>query len=153
MKTTTAVMAGLLTLAAADTRAAESAEELKALTAVNQEFAAAIRAQDASKVGELYTEDALLMPPNESPLRGRAAVVAYFAGLLKGGKVDLALKSGSARLDGSLGYDAGQYRFELAPAGGTPVHDEGKYLVVLRKGPDGRWRMAVDTWNSDLVTR
>lgn len=133
--------------------AGPAAPDLAALRGVNEAFAEALSAGDVKRIGDLYTEDAFLLPPNAAALRGRAAVVGYFEGLLKAGKVSLQVRSGSASADGALGYDAGQFAFELTPAQGSPTRDSGKYLVVLKRGADGRWRMAVDTWNSDLATR
>ncbi len=155
MKTAWIAVAASLALALArDASAAPaSAQDLAALKLVNQAFADALSAGDASKLGDLYTEDALLMPPNAPPTRGRAAAVAYFENLLKAGKVTLQVRSGTAGADGDLGYDAGQYAFELAPAQGSPNRDDGKYLLVLRRGKDARWRIAVDTWSSDLAAR
>jgi ketosteroid isomerase-like protein len=33
---------------------------------------------------------------------------------------------------------------------GTPVTERGKYVAIWKKQPDGRWKAAVDTFNSDL---
>lgn len=155
MKTAWIAVAASLVLAVPHTAraAAGSAEELAALRQVNVAFAEAVSAGNAAKLGDLYTDDALLMPPNAPPSRGRAAAVAYFENLLKAGKVTLGVRSGTGGVDGALGYDAGEYAFELAPAQGSPSRDNGKYLLVLRKGKDARWRIAVDSWSSDLAPR
>src|SRR6185295_13227267 len=94
-KTASLVVTLALALAAVRARA-EQAPDLVALRHVNEAFAQALTAGDASKIGDLYTEDAFLLPPNAAALRGRAAVVAYFEGLLKAGKVSLQVRSGSA---------------------------------------------------------
>jgi uncharacterized protein (TIGR02246 family) len=154
MKTLSSAVLVVLALGAVSAHAEKPpTTDVTRLRQVNEAFARAVSAGDASKIGDLYTEDALLMPPNTGPLRGRAAVVAYFEGLLKAGKVSLEVRSGVAHSDGDLGYDGGQYAFELTPAQGSPTRDSGKYLVVLKRGADGKWRMAVDTWNSDLAVQ
>ena len=33
---------------------------------------------------------------------------------------------------------------------GTPVNDHGKYLCAWKKDTSGAWKVAVDTWNSDV---
>jgi ketosteroid isomerase-like protein len=39
---------------------------------------------------------------------------------------------------------------ELAPEGGQPMVDKGKYVVVMKRQSDGLWKVAIDIWNSDL---
>ena len=36
------------------------------------------------------------------------------------------------------------------PGAPGPVHDEGKFVEIRRKEPDGMWLVAVDIFNSDL---
>jgi ketosteroid isomerase-like protein len=33
---------------------------------------------------------------------------------------------------------------------GKPVNDKGKYVTVYGKQPDGKWKVVVDIFNSDL---
>jgi ketosteroid isomerase-like protein len=35
-------------------------------------------------------------------------------------------------------------------AGGKPVTDKGKYVVIYKRQPDGKWKIVLDTGNSDL---
>ena len=53
---------------------------------------------------------------------------------------------------GDLAYARGRYTLDLTPKakGAAPVHDEGKFLEILRRQPDGTWRYAVDMYSSDL---
>ena len=55
------------------------------------EWEAAANRKDASSIAALYTEDALLMPPNAPAVRGRAAVEAFFKGLFDQGARDVKL--------------------------------------------------------------
>jgi uncharacterized protein (TIGR02246 family) len=133
--------------------ASAAPDEIGSVSSVGAGIARALSAGDTSKLGDFYMDDALLLPPHENPLRGRAAVVAYFQNLLKAGRVSLEIRSGTAHRDGDLAYDAGQFSLQLAPADGSMTRDVGKYLAVLKRGTDGRWRIAVDAWNSDLAIR
>jgi ketosteroid isomerase-like protein len=51
---------------------------------------------------------------------------------------------------GDIGYTLGTYELTLNNPQGTPVTDRGKYLTVWKKQADGSWKVAVDTFNSDL---
>ena len=105
------------------------------------------------RVAALYLADARLMPPNAPTIEGREAVRKFWGGL-----VDALTSSSSALVSdevegtGDLAYARGHYTLDGTPKakGGAPMHDEGKFLEVLRRQPDGSWRYAVDMYSSDL---
>ena len=51
---------------------------------------------------------------------------------------------------GVLAYDVGRYTMSVPVKGGGRRQDRGKYLTVWRRQPDGEWRIAADTFSSDL---
>jgi ketosteroid isomerase-like protein len=50
---------------------------------------------------------------------------------------------------GDLAYARGHYTMEGTPkAAGVPaLREQGKFVEVLRRQPDGTWRYAVDMWS------
>ena len=48
-----------------------------------------------------------------------------------------------------LGYTIGTYHMQLPDGDGSVVEIDGKYLSVWKRQPDGRWKIAVDMFNSD----
>jgi ketosteroid isomerase-like protein len=51
---------------------------------------------------------------------------------------------------GDVAYVIGRYAMTLEPEGASePVDDEGKYIEIRRKQPDGGWLMSRDIFNSD----
>ena len=54
---------------------------------------------------------------------------------------------------GDLAYNQGHYRFTAVPkAKGVPgVADEGKFLEILKKQPDGSWKYVLDMYSSNLA--
>src|SRR3954451_24991625 len=46
--------------------------------AMQQKFVEAYNAKAWDKVGALYAEDAIAIPPNHEPIKGRAAIVEYW---------------------------------------------------------------------------
>lgn len=113
-------------------------------------FVAAANAKDGARIGMLYAEDAVLMPPNQDMVRGRSQIQAYWQGLLDGGAKDVSLSTTHVATSGNVGYEAGTYQFTMAPPGAQPVTDRGKYVVGLRRQRDGKWRLVHDIFNSDL---
>jgi ketosteroid isomerase-like protein len=120
---------------------------------------AAIRAQtaswekaynggDAKGVAAQYAEDALLLPPGASGVRGRPAILAFFtkdiAGSKAAGVVFVIDGKSDVGVSGNMGWESGTYKVTVNGA----VVETGKFLSVSRK-KDGKWLYIRDTWNSD----
>jgi uncharacterized protein (TIGR02246 family) len=114
-----------------------------------RDFEAAVARGDAAGVAALYTEDAILMPPNTPAAKGRAAIQEFFKGMFAQGARNLKLAQTAALGSGANGYEVGTYEFDLGTAT-APIHDKGKYIVGMRRGADGKWLIANDIFNSDL---
>lgn len=124
------------------TSAALSAEDIAAIQAVDAAFAAGMNAKDTNAVAALYADDAKLMPPDAPILEG-PAIRAVVASLIAGGASEFALVPSMTQGAGNLAYTVGTATFAM---GGKT--ESIKYAEVLRKGPDGKWRYAIDIFNS-----
>jgi uncharacterized protein (TIGR02246 family) len=144
------VFCGASLLAAQPAQAQPAAGAEAAIRETAQAFAAAANAKDAAKIGSLYAEDAVLMPPNEPAVRGRSNIQAYWQKLIDAGARDASLNTTAVATSGSVGYEAGNYQFTFAAPNAQPVTDRGKYLVGLRRDADGKWRLVYDVFNSDM---
>jgi ketosteroid isomerase-like protein len=116
---------------------------------MNRDFAAALNAKDAARAASLYAQDAVLLPPNEVIVRGRANIQAYWQGGLDAGVTDVSVKTLDAGSDGSLGYEVGEYGLSLKGPDGKLVREHGKYIEILRRTPEGRWESTHGTWNAN----
>jgi uncharacterized protein (TIGR02246 family) len=119
-----------------------------AIRAVADSFTALVRAGNDSGVAALYTENVVMMPPNEGIVEGRAALRAYFATLPPSVEIQLVPIDVDGR--GDLAYVRGTYQLTIPAMGGQPaMTDRGKYLEIWRRGGGREWRIAVDISNSD----
>jgi ketosteroid isomerase-like protein len=50
----------------------------------------------------------------------------------------------TVEVDGDLGYSVGRYH--LPPTDEEPA-DSGKYVMCLKRQPDGSWKLTADIWN------
>jgi uncharacterized protein (TIGR02246 family) len=141
--------------AASDGRApaALSASDSAGIAAADSAFQAAANSGDAAAVAAVYASDASLLPPNLPVQRGRNAIRAYWGGLLDAYTVKFELTPDIIEGRGDLAYNMGRYRFTAVPkARSTPgIADEGKFVEILKKQPDGTWKYAVDIYNSNLA--
>jgi uncharacterized protein (TIGR02246 family) len=126
----------------------QSAED--AIRKLDEEFMKAANAKDAAALVKLfYADNAALMPPNHPIVEGRANIQTYFQGLMDGGFKSITLSTPKIESSGDLAYGRGVYQLSLAPPGGAPIEDVGKYVVTYRRQSDGSWKAVADIFNSD----
>lgn len=96
-----------------------------------------------------YAPDAVVMPPNAPTVRGREAITAFLRTFppLRDVRYEISAIDGS----GDIAYAQGNYSMLLImPDQEEPVSDQGKYLEVWVRQPQGGWQVALDIFNSDL---
>lgn len=96
-----------------------------------------------------YAADAVLLPPNAPELRGNQQIADYFAGSPLTIS-DFKVTSQDLQVNGRSATNRGTYSLTFTMGRDTtPMTDDGKYLWVLRKSPDGKWRIAIDMFSSN----
>jgi len=129
--------------------AALSDEDVAAIKASTDEYIQAWSSADWVTLTALYTEDAIVMPPNESMVQGRDEIQALNEAFPVPLEANLTIVEIDGR--GDLAYVRGTYSYTVQPEGAPePIRDTGKYLEIRRKQEDGSWPIAIDIWNSDL---
>jgi ketosteroid isomerase-like protein len=131
-----------------DTRAADEAAVRKA----DSDWAAAAQSKQVDTWVAFYTDDAVVLPPNDNAATTKDAVRKAVGGLLA--LPALSVNWQTAKVEtarsGDLAYSQGTYQLSFKDPKGKPVSDHGKYVEVWKKQTDGSWKCVVDTWNSDL---
>jgi ketosteroid isomerase-like protein len=140
--------------AAAQRPAAKAASAADAIRRLDAVFMKAAGARDAGAlVKGFYAPSAVLMPPNHPAVEGSEAIRGFLQGLMDSGLASLKLETATTASAGDLAYGRGRYTLSMTPAGGAPVQDEGKYIVVYRRQPDGAWRAVADIFNSNQAAQ
>jgi ketosteroid isomerase-like protein len=116
-------------------------------------FGECIRKGNATAVGGLYTEDALLMPPNAEMIRGRDRTTRFWDGAIRMGVKDAVLSTVEIHQQGDTVQEVGNYTLRIQPQGLAPFEDKGKYVVLWKQCDDGTWRLHRDIWNSSLPAK
>ena len=120
-----------------------------ALRAALEAYLDAANAGDAARWASLYTEDAVMMPPNSPVVDGRAAIESWLAML----PVKITDAEGTAlevEGAGSVAYVRGTYSMSLQiPGVPESVPQQGKLLQIYARQPDGSWLLARDIWNAN----
>ena len=109
-----------------------------------------LRDGDAAGVAAMYTEDAVVLPPNMEKVSGRAAIEEFWAtGISQLGLKFSELKTEELLGSGDFFIQIGSYTLTIQPAGQKPVEDKGKMVMIWKQTAEG-WRVHRDIWNSNL---
>jgi uncharacterized protein (TIGR02246 family) len=105
----------------------------RAIEAAVQRYVEASNQGDADALASLYADDAVLLPPDHEPVRGRAAIGDFWRqGTDEGLEVT------------TLTVEVGRYHL---PATDEEPADSGKYVMCLKRQRDGAWKLTADIWN------
>jgi ketosteroid isomerase-like protein len=107
------------------------------LDRVLRDYEAAWRAGDSDGLAALFTEDGFVLSPGNPPRRGTEAITSAYGD--PGGPLALSALAYAESTD--VAYIVGVYAYGTGQPG-------GKFLLALRRGPDGRWLIAADMDNS-----
>jgi uncharacterized protein (TIGR02246 family) len=128
-----------------------TADAVEALISqIGAEWAQHWNARELDKLMQFFAPDAVYMPPHHASVHGRDAIHEYLKGPIQHGATELTYEVTFIKHSGDLAYDVGRYTMSLPVKGGGRRQDRGKYLTVWRRQPDGEWRIAADTFSSDL---
>ncbi len=106
-------------------------------------------AGNAAGMADLYSDDAILMPPGVGRITGRGGIQQYWQGLLDAGVKDLSLTTLEVEDVGDAAVEVGLIAATAPGEGDARVALTGKYMVSWKRGGGGNWRLHRDIWNFD----
>jgi ketosteroid isomerase-like protein len=117
---------------------------------VQRELAAG-RANSADSFAVVFTSEATVKPPNESPKTG-PALQSWFKTLFDSFTVDQ-ISYSDERIDVSGDMAVHYYAFDwtVSPKGGSGTQEKGHGVHVLRRQADSSWKIVYDTWSTDSL--
>jgi ketosteroid isomerase-like protein len=98
-------------------------------------------------IGRMYTQRAVVLPPNAEMIQGREAIQNYWRGVIAAGLRILSMRS--VRIDeygGEVAREIGRFVVEPPQSRNANGRVEGKYVVLWRKSA-GEWQHDTDIWN------
>lgn len=131
-----------------DTRVADAA----AVKTTDEQWASAATRGDLTAILAFYTDDAVILAPNSPIAKDAKSIREIWAPMVvPGTKLSWRATSVEVAKSGDLAYVYGTYDLTMKDAkSGAPIEDKGKFVEIWRKQPDGKWKCAVDTFNSDM---
>lgn len=114
------------------------------LERVLRDYETAWVAKQPDALAKLFTADGMALPNGRPPARGATQIAAEYA---KVAGAPLSLRALAYSVSGDMAYIVGGF----APAADKP--DIGKFVLVLRRAPDGPWKIAADMDNMNSMPR
>jgi ketosteroid isomerase-like protein len=141
-----AVAAALLSVACASEPNLDT--ERAAIMHADSAWLAAAASRNVDSTLDFWTDDARLISPGEPPVVGRDAIRKMLtdAFTLPDFTVSWHTDEVIVGPGGNMAYSFGTNQFTMPNASGGVDTLRGQAVVVWRKGDDGRWRSAVDSW-------
>ena len=119
--------------------------DLRAIEALNQHDIDAVLAGDTHAITSQWTDDFVVLS-SRATIRGKAANIAIVEAsadqMNAFEPVDYTVEFEEIIVAGEYAFEWGTYRGSVRPrAGGEATTYQGKLLRILRRQPDGSWKM------------
>jgi|SRR5581483_2501553 len=115
------------------------------IQALDAEFVRHANAGDVERmVDGFYAEDAQLLPPDAPKVTGKAAILEFWRAVMATGPKDITIETTDIAASGDIAYGVGKYAMTAADG-----RHEGKYVIVLRRQPDGGYKTVVDMFSEN----
>ena len=114
-----------------------------------KEWIAAANKKEAGALTSFYDDNAVLMPPRQEPVVGKAAIGEWYKQLLSDPQFvpfTETLTSNSFHLVGDTAIDTADFD-GVATRDGKEIHFHGKNLIVWKKQNDGSWKIFRYMWD------
>lgn len=123
--------------------------EVKRVEAVAHGLMAADNVRDVEQVVELYAPDAIMLPPNESPVEGIAAIRPRYEAFFETHQPALRFIIEETRVVNNLAYVRGRTRGTIRDLGRqTEQTINDVFLMILKRTDSGAWKISRLMWHA-----
>jgi uncharacterized protein (TIGR02246 family) len=99
----------------------------------------------------LWADDGVQLPPGSPPNIGKEQIRAAMKGLVDQFVWNIGITNEEVGVGGDWSFARGTYTATLTPKEeGKAIFVNGKYMTILKKQPDGSWRIHRDIFNSNV---
>ena len=126
-------------------------EEQEKLLDLSREWARVTQSGDAEKILSYWSEDAILMPPDQPTINGHEQLGKMLEGAaqIPGFEVNWEPKEAFVSKSGDLGYVIAHKYFKFPDGTGNINKAFFIEVGVWKKQKDGKWKNTIDIYNPD----
>jgi ketosteroid isomerase-like protein len=140
-----------VSLSACTQSSVDTAAEQAALRSAADAYHEAAHRGDFGSMVDFYANDGFIVPPNAAEEEGLQGARNFFAAIAE--IPGLRLRFVDVRVEvaasGDMGYTLADIEISFEGPDGEPVEDKERDFHLWKK-QDGKWKIAVDIWNSEL---
>ncbi len=128
---------------------------MAALNRLQEQVDSAIINGDTKRYLSLLAADAVLLPPNGPAVSGKEDIRRWNEAMSRAFRVqEYASSDDEVVVSGDWAFRSASFDLTLKrAAGGEPIKDRGKFIILYRRQDDGSWKVARDIWNSSTLAR
>jgi len=136
---------------------ATQAQDREAIAALQKGTIAASMAFDVNALLDLWTDDAVLLPPRHEPIVGKAALRRFLEEKRQQyANYDMLAYDeewNEVMVVGEYAYQWGMVSFRMKPTTGSEIEAAVHAVRILKREDDGYWRVARTIWNQAPAAR
>jgi ketosteroid isomerase-like protein len=133
--------------------ASQTNEELREkIVKINQQMGKAMMEGNPQANLGFYAKDAVSLPNYGEMVKGIDAIKKSNDEMVSSGAKVNSVEFNTVTINtyGNMVSEIGTYKMNITMPGiASPVEDNGKYLTLWEKQPDGSLKIKVETWNTD----
>lgn len=114
-------------------------------------YADNVRTKNLQGYGEMFTESALWMPPNDQDRCGKEDIVEGFAHQVANQSIDPVFVADEIEVAGDFGYVVGTSTATIYPENGSPAKEAKFRALWLMKKVAGEWKIDRQIWNNKPI--
>ncbi len=130
---------------------AAQAQDREGIAALQKRDIAASMAFDVNALIDLWTDDAVLLPPRHEPIIGKAALRRFLEEKKEQhANYDMLAYNeewNEVMVSGEYAYQWGTVSFRMNPPTGNEIGGAVHAVRILKRDEDGYWRVARAIWN------
>jgi uncharacterized protein (TIGR02246 family) len=138
-------------LTSCDNQKVDTKTEGERLMQISREWSKSAATGSVEKTLSYWADDAVVMSPGQSPIKGKHAIREMIEGTSKipGFKISWEPISVFVSKSGDIAYLIEQNQITVNDSLGKPLTEFNKSVTIWRKEADGSWKNIVDMWNAD----
>jgi ketosteroid isomerase-like protein len=105
---------------------------------------------DINAIADLFADDAILLPPNDTTLHGKDEIRSWWGEYFNFFRVTSSVeRERELTVAGDQAFDRTAFSVTIVPKqGGPKIVDDIRSLIVWRLDPSGSWKITRQIWNS-----
>jgi uncharacterized protein (TIGR02246 family) len=128
--------------------------DIAAIKETLNKYAVSVNAGDFDRWISLWADDGVQMPPDTPTRVGKEQIREGMKPAFDQMNLDITIHSiEETKVYGDLGLNRCSYTLKMTPkAGGETINamPDGKALTLVKRQPDGSWKIAYDSFNSNV---